>query len=245
MKEDEAVLTLPPTRRFASVRRARPYLEFRGYVLLCPMLLCLGGCAVPATTQSLSGIALNGVALVALGELSDDSVGSHYRYACQAEMEEVLWAIQEAIRRANDEALFPEPSPERDSGRDIAAFPATAGETGRFAARPTPRKQATPVPYFEIDSRLSRADADSVVYVISHRRGRRVTFIAIPGHFPDAIGVEIMPYEPHTGGLPLLSTDDSQRNAAEELHERFYMTTREFVGRDDGHVCRRERAEMR
>ena len=198
---------------------------------------------MPATTQSLSGIALNTAALVALNKISDDSVGSHYRYACRAEMEEVLWAIQEAIRRANDEALFPEASPERDSGRDVEALPASSGEQGRYEARLTPRKQITPVPYFEIDSRLSRADADSVVYVISHRRGRQVTFIATPGRFPDAITVEIMPYEPDSGGLPVLSTDDSQRNAAEELHERFYMTAREFVG-PEGHICRRERGKM-
>lgn len=244
MRENEAVRILPPTCRSAWMRRARPSPVLAGFVFFCPLLLCLGGCSVPATTQSLSGIAINSAALVALNKISDDSVGSHYRYACQAEMEEVLWAIQEAIRRANDEALFPEFSPGRYAGRDIEALPATAGENGRYAARLKPRKQSTPVPYFEIDSRLSRADADSVVYVISHRRGRQVTFIATPGRFPDAIGVEILPYEPDSGALPMLSTDDSRRNAAEELHERFYMTARELAG-PAGHICRREHVELR
>ncbi|MFQ5530582.1 MAG: hypothetical protein ACE5FP_09610 [Gemmatimonadota bacterium] len=202
-------------------------------LLVCPVLVCLGACAVPATTQSLSGIAMNSAALVALNKVSDDSLGSHYRYACQAGMEEVLWAIQEAIQRANDEALFAGSSPGRVPGRGIEAN----------AAPPRPRKQRTPVPYFEIDSGLSRADADSVVYVISHRRGRRVSFIATPGRVPGTVGVEIMPYE-LSGGLPVLSTDDSQRNAAEDLHERFYMTARELDAPGE-HVCRRELVELR
>jgi hypothetical protein len=194
---------------------------------LAPVLV-LGGCVIPATTSSLSGIALSGGALVALNEVNNNSAESEdrYRYTCEAEVEEVLWVLQKVIRQANQETLFA--SGPGDASADRSGNP----KPPERSAPPhvVPRKQWTPVPYFEIDMRLSRANADSVVYVISHQRSSRVAVAVVAGRTAETVVVEFFPYEPETGAFLMLTTDESQRNAVEELHQRFYLTARELFG---------------
>lgn len=213
--------------------RARP--EFLGPVARAaplPLLAAaiVAGCSIPATTQSLSGIALNSGALVALHTVNSADDEGRYRYACRAEMEEVLWALGETIRRANREALSPHPGGTASGG-------GTAAESDAAGSRPPPErtepgKQATPVPFFEVDTQLSSAAADSVLYVITHRRLRRVAVTLVPGLAPGTLRVTLYPFEPESGAFVFLAADDSQRNALEELHERFYMTVLELLGDD-------------
>ncbi|MEE9208781.1 MAG: hypothetical protein V3U67_10515 [Gemmatimonadota bacterium] len=165
------------------------------------------------TTESLSGLALGGGALAVLGEVNEAGVlsTSHYRYSYDAEMEEVVWLVQHVIRSANR-----------------AAYLAGPAETRRSSS-PAPRKQVTPVPMFEIDRTLSKATGDSLVYVISFRRGRRVAFVATPSN-AKYVRIDIAPYEPESGALLMLAADDAQRNAVEALHEHFYKAARELRG---------------
>lgn len=177
------------------------------------LLLAAAGCAVPLTTESLSGLALGGGALAAIGEVNEAGVSStsHYRYAYDAEMEEVVWLVQHVIRSANR-----------------AAYSAGPAETRRTSS-PAPRKQVTPVPVFEIDRTLSKATGDSLVYVISFRRGRRAVLIATPGN-ARSVRIDIAPYEPESGALMMLASDDAQRNAVEAFHEHFFKAAREMRG---------------
>ncbi len=185
----------------------------RGPASVCALLLAATGCAVPLTTESLSGLALGGGALAAIGEVNEAGVlsTSHYRYAYDAEMEEVVWLVQYVIRSANR-----------------AAYSAVAAAPQRTSSS-APRKQVTPVPVFEIDRTLSKATADSVVYVISFRRGRHAAFIATPSN-ARTVRIDIAPYEPESGALMMLASDDAQRNAVEALHEHFFKAARELRG---------------
>lgn len=177
------------------------------------LLLVTGGCAVPVTTESLSGLALGGGALMAVGEVNEAGVSStsHYRYTYDAEMEEVVWLVQYVIRSAN-RAAYSERSTDHRQTSSLA-----------------PRKQVTPVPVFEIDRTLSKATGDSLVYVISFRRGRRAAFIATPNK-TRTVRIDIAPYEPESGALMMLASDDAQRNAVEAFHEHFFRAAREMRG---------------
>ncbi|MEN8144965.1 MAG: hypothetical protein ABFS14_08440 [Gemmatimonadota bacterium] len=177
------------------------------------LLLTAAGCGVPLTTESLSGLALGGGALAAIGEVNQAGVSStsHYRYAYDAEIEEVVWLVQYVIRSANR-----------------AAYSAESVGAQRTSSS-APRKQLTPVPVFEIDRTLSKATSDSIVYVISFRRGRRAAFIATPSN-ARSVRIDIAPYEPESGALMMLAADDAQRNAVEALHEHFFKAAREMRG---------------
>ena len=181
--------------------------------LLSMLVLTAAGCAVPLTTESLTGLALGGGALKAIGEVNEAGVSStsHYRYAYDAEMEEVVWLVQYVISSANRGAYVSES--------------AAAQRTSSSA----PRRQLTPVPVFEIDRTLSKATGDSLVYVISFRRGRRAAFIATLAN-ARSVRIDIAPYEPESGALMMLAADDAQRNAVEALHEHFFKAARELRG---------------
>lgn len=202
-----------------------------GAAIVCLCAVLAAACAVPLTSQSLSGIILNGGALYAVNEINASAAESDavIRYECAASPAEVAAALVSGIEEVNEARLY--------AGR--AGRPFEEGRSvadGERSGSPAPRKQLTPAPTFEVDETLSGTAGDTTRYVIAYRRQGQVGVSLRPGRRPGTTEVVLLPFAANTGAFLLIPTDNAQRNALEELHQGFYVSVDDLLG---GGTCRR------
>lgn len=194
------------------------------------------GCTIPITAQTITGGALNAGALLFVDRYNEGSGEATYTYHVRAGPDTLAALFESAVERANREHMFP--ARRRPAAADRETDGVILARAPGRAWRPDdppapeafPERHWTPEPLFSPRTGSPEVRGDTLLWVVTHRAGRRATFQLVSGEGSAVTRVVLSPHEPPADVLTSVPADHAQRNAVEALHQVFYFALREHLG---------------